>query len=192
MSDIIALFGPQQAGKSTASKSLVENHSYTKVSFADPLYAMLATLMGISTEEIRKLPKEEPREELEGKSIRQALQLLGTEWGRDMIGEGIWRNTCLRNIQKIVAGGGKVVIDDCRFMNEFEGLIDIGAVFVRIDREDLPEQSNPDHKSEQDWKHFSADATVVNTGGDLDLWIALAGKAILGALDASRRELVGS
>jgi len=184
MAQLISLFGPQQVGKSTTADSMVETLGYTKLSFADPLYAMAAVLADMSVKNLRKIDKEEPREEFEGQTLRRVLQTLGTEWGRDIIGRELWCNTCLRKAEALLDAGDKVVIDDCRFQNEYQGLRGLGAKFIRIVREDMPvEQSDPGHGSEVEWHSFKADGTVVNPSDGVVNWMQLAGKAALATLD---------
>jgi hypothetical protein len=60
--------------------------------------------------------KEQPVEWLGGKSPRQLLQSLGTDWGRDMVSATIWIDA----MQRLIAeqSSDVIIIDDCRFDNE--------------------------------------------------------------------------
>lgn len=183
MAELIALTGPQQVGKTTAASSLARNHDFVHLSFADPIYAMIAALMGVDIEEIRLLDKNEPRRELEGKNLRYALQTLGTEWGRKLVGKNLWLNNCILRAQKCMKHGKSVVVDDCRFLNEYQAIKQAGAKIVRLKREDMPPQTNPGHGSEVEWPKFDPDATVLNPSDGVKNWSTLAGKAILAALE---------
>lgn len=185
MSPLIALYGPQQVGKSTAAESLSKNHGYVRVSFADPLYRMLAGLLDIPFSSIKKLPKEVPMPELQGKTIRYALQTLGTEWGRNMIGGRLWVSTASRTIMNHLKDGQLVVVDDCRFLNEYYMLRDLGASFVELRRDYNLGQSNPKHGSEVEWKQFTADAQVTNLYVTGDGWLDGGADVILSALSKS-------
>lgn len=154
MSNIIVLCGPQRVGKSTAANALVRRYGFVRVSFADPLYDMLATLLCISLQELKQLPKHEPLDLLEGKTLRHALQTLGTEWGRNNISEELWNNIALRRIKFLQSKNVPVVVDDCRFYNEYESLRVLGAKSVLLTRDDLPPQVNTEHASETDWCKF--------------------------------------
>lgn len=184
MPRLIALCGPQGAGKSQAALSLVRNHGYTCISFADPLYRMLAALLSVSVEELRGMDKNRPMIELEGNSIRHALQTLGTEWGRSYIGGEIWVRTALREIQRRRSQGKLVVIDDLRFRNEYTHLRRVGCCMIKIDRPSAPDQVNPNHGSEVDWPSFVADSIVCNPGDGLGSWLSSAGSVILSAVGA--------
>lgn len=182
MVKLIALYGPQQVGKSTAAQSLVEHHNYTRVAFADPLYQMISALLG---RDARDVPKNLPMDELEGKTIREALQSLGTEWGRDLIGSELWVNTARRRITRLLGKGKKIVIDDCRFRNEYRALWHLSARFVRLSREDIPEQINIDHGSELEWQSFEPAVSIANPTDSAELWKSDSGQIILEALSGA-------
>jgi hypothetical protein len=182
MATIIALYGPQQVGKSTAALSLVEHHEFTRIAFADPIYRMVAALLNISMEAVRRLPKNEPMEALGGQTLRYALQTLGTEWGREKISQDLWISTARRSILDHAVPGRPVVIDDLRFDNEYAMLAEIGCLFVRLRRDGVPEQDNPGHASETAWAHFQSHAEVTNPPDGAANWARKAGEAILDAL----------
>lgn len=154
MSKIIAFYGQQQSGKSTAADAVSAWQGWLKVSFAQPLYNMVSALLGTDA---RFLDKEAPQESLQGKSLRYTLQTLGTNWGRKMIGEEIW----LHQMGRYFGKPFNVVIDDLRFRNEYDFLRQHGAVIVRIDRPDA-EAPDQTHDSEKDWSAFEPDYTLVN------------------------------
>ncbi|MGV1762806.1 deoxynucleotide monophosphate kinase family protein [Rhizobium rhizogenes] len=92
--------------------------------FAGPLKAMLAGFYracGLDDDEIhRKLEgdlKEEPCQHLCGKTPRHAMETLGTEWGRKLIGGNLWTNAWFAKVERTA---GPVVVDDVRFVNELE------------------------------------------------------------------------
>lgn len=183
MPDIIALCGPQQVGKTTAAQSLVDRFNFTRVAFADPLYDMVAALLRLPIHKVRQLPKNEPMALLEGRTLRHTLQTLGTEWGRNSIGNGIWVNAAIRRAVSLTQHGHRVVIDDCRFLNEYEALRAAGAKMVLLQRDDLPEQINVAHGSEVEWPTFPHfDARLTNSQESAANWSATAGKTILKAL----------
>lgn len=159
---IIAFYGPQQAGKSESAKAVASLPGWVRISFADPLYRMMSALLGTDA---RMLPKHEPCDGLCGKTLREGLQKLGTEYGRDMIGETIWLDAMDRELVKHAAAGAVgVVIDDLRFANEYGFLWQRNARFVRVERAGHMGCLNT-HASESDWVDFTADAVIVNDGG---------------------------
>lgn len=128
---VIALTGLAGSGKSTASKYLVEKHGYQLVKFAGPLKDMLRAI-GLSEAQIEGDLKETPCEWLQGKTPRQAMQTLGTQWGRDCIGPSFWIELWLRRVNLIIADGGSVVVDDCRFPNEADEIRKLGGVVWQL------------------------------------------------------------
>jgi hypothetical protein len=124
---IIGLYSPSAgSGKSEVAKRLCGVHGYTLVKFADPLKAMARGLfegMGISAGTIERMIegdlKEQPIPGLKSATPRQVMQTLGTEWGREAIEEDLWVKTGVKKAQSIIDAGGRVVIDDMRFPNEW-------------------------------------------------------------------------
>jgi len=87
---LIGLTGPAGSGKDTVARLLCEQHGFVQMAFADPLRAMLKAGLGLTDEELhRRDLKEAPLEWL-GKSPRQLLQTLGTEWGRQHVHPHLW------------------------------------------------------------------------------------------------------
>lgn len=181
---LIVLFGPQQSGKTSAADSLVTRARYTRMSFADPIYAMVAAMLQVTPEEVRRLPKDVPMPRLEGKTLRHALQTLGTEWGRSMLGEPIWLNTLVRRVKGLVSSGGKAVVDDCRFLDEYVAMEALGARFVRIRRASLS-RPRDGHPSEMEWRSFEPHAEVPNSAASAPAWALCAAGAILTALEGA-------
>lgn len=142
---LIAFTGLAGAGKTTAAMHLVKHRGFHRVRFAGPLKAMMAAL-GLDQTEIDGDRKELPCDLLCGKTPRQAMQWLGTEFGRNLIGPDLW----IRAWQAAVAAqpaGVPVVVDDCRFPNEADAIRVLGGTLVRIERPGAGTASV--HESEQ-------------------------------------------
>ena len=159
---IIALSGLAGAGKSTAAKHLSLVHGFTLVKFAGPLKRMLRSI-GLSDEELEGVRKEVPSELLCGRTPRHAMQTLGTEWGRDLIGPDFWVNLWEFTACEILAEEGKVVVDDCRFPNEAEKVRKLGGKIVTIQG---PRKIRSAHSSEQT---LHGDAVIFNDRSIYDL-----------------------
>jgi len=131
--DIIILTGQAGSGKSTIAAELAAQ-GYTVVKFAGPLKAMLRAL-GLSDAEIEGELKERPCAQLGGCTPRHAMQTLGTEWGRNLIDADIWVAAWQHAVRGVLASGGRVVVDDCRFRNELAAAMRLGGIAVRLVRD---------------------------------------------------------
>lgn len=158
---IIAIYGPQGAGKSPVAEAIASLPRWHRLSFAEPLYSMMSALLGTDA---RRLDKAKPYVKLCGKTLRHALQTLGTEWGRGMLGDTIWLHAMHTAIfRERASGAAGVVIDDLRFANEYQFLRQQGATIVRIEREGCTAPTlNQDHASEADWCDFRPCEVLTN------------------------------
>lgn len=143
---IIGFTGLAGSGKSTAADYLVKRHGFVRTRFADTLKGMMRVL-GLGDAEIEGHLKEVPCPILMGKTPRWAMQSLGTEWGRNCIDRDIWIALWQRTTCDILDHGGNVVVDDCRFDNEFRMLEKMDAKVCRIIRAGAGTAST--HVSEQ-------------------------------------------
>lgn len=161
---LVALTGAAGSGKSTATKFLVERHGYALVKFAGPLKDMCRAV-GMVEEQIEGSLKEEPSSLLQGKTPRQFMQHLGTEFGRDLIGPEFWVGIWSSRAKNILGPGGRVVVDDCRFPNEAEAIRRLGGMIIKLEgRGGIAGQ----HASEAGCGQH--DAVVVNDGGLVELY----------------------
>lgn len=169
----IGICGAAGAGKSTAAERLVARWRFNRVRFAAPLKAMLAAL-GLSAEQLDGDQKEEPTPLLLGRTPRQAMQWLGTEWGRNLLGPDFWIVAWQSAVER--AGGfyetGKgwdrlIVADDVRFANEAKAIRDRGGIIVRIERPGAGSSSGSGHASER--LDFVPDRIIHNRGNLAEL-----------------------
>ncbi len=164
----LSFFGPQQVGKSTIAKHLAEKFPdrFRYRNFAGPIYAMATAFYG------GELPaeKEAPNHLSGGKSLREFMQILGTEFGRDAIDKNVWANLLIDGVRKDNEKGLITVIDDCRFNNEYDMLSKIGALHIEVSREGHGPRGN--HKSEIEWQNFNRHLFIDNKGDGMDKYIA--------------------
>lgn len=165
---IIGLSGYATAGKDALGRFLVDDHGYVRYSFADVLreclYALnpVVDLMGGGFIRVRQIVDAIgwDRAKTENDEIRRLLQALGTEVGRNILGENLWVDAVFR---KIEANGDKlVVITDVRFPNEAHAVKDHGGYVVRIQRPGVTAIN--DHPSETSLDDWDFDYRVSNEG----------------------------
>jgi hypothetical protein len=96
---------------------------------------------------------------------RRVMQLLGTEWGRDMIGPEFWADVWRQSLTESAVehfGDILVVADDCRFINEATAIRAEGGIVCLINRSGAGSESGSDHSSER--MGFEPDVTIWNDG----------------------------
>jgi hypothetical protein len=171
---VVGLSGYAGSGKSAVAKYLVENHGFIRLSYASPIKKMIHALLreaGVGPVTIREMIdgklKEVPSDVLGGKTPRYAMQTLGTEWGRSLIAQDLWRSILLRRMNAELDRGHRVVIDDVRFHNESKFLMEHGRVF-RIER--FADQQMT-HISED--QSFPVDDIIANNGSLQELYAAI-------------------
>lgn len=115
---IIGLCGAAGSGKNAVAGILSILYGFKSLALADPLYDAVAAITGLTVKELqdRRL-KEQPIDWI-GKSPRQLLQSLGTEWGRGLVSESLWVDHLFRRLDGLTAAGVDAVVTDVRFDNE--------------------------------------------------------------------------
>ena len=195
---LIGVVGFISCGKGTVG-DLLEQRGFKIDSFAKPLKDACAVMFGWPRE-LLEGDTEESRQwrelddpfwsEKMGKkfSPRLALQLLGTEAGRDVFHKDIWVNSLLKR-----AGSDNVVITDVRFKNEIKFIQKNKGIVVRVKRGPEPEwyedailankgdryigwalakerlKRKRIHQSETDWVGSKFDFVIENDGSLEDL-----------------------
>lgn len=166
-SAIVGFCGLAGSGKTTLAEHLVQHHGFVRVPFAGPLKAMAAAF-GLTSAEMAGALKEEPCETLCGKTPRQFMQLLGTEFGRELIGAGLWvnawRRSAARYLEDALVDGVpfRIVCDDVRFGNEAAAIRALGGRVVMLMRRGAGSKSGFSHPSEA--LDFVPDKLIGNDG----------------------------
>jgi hypothetical protein len=150
---IIAISAKQGAGKTTLADALATSLSGCgRTRFAKALYEMHDAILSILG-----------RYGFERALDKRLLQLLGTEWGRQCVDENIWVKCLLAEAKRYEAAGMKyLIIDDCRFKNEFTALKEIGAVLIRLECDETSRKARCSQ-----WR----DTTTHQSEIDLDDWV---------------------
>lgn len=127
---IIGLTGFKGCGKSTVAEIMRDKLDYEIRSFAKPIKDMLK-VMGLTHEELYDSELKERVMPDFGKSPREIMQLLGTEFARNMIKEDVWVTALMRQLND----DENYVIDDVRFPNEAAAIHAKGGKVVRVVRD---------------------------------------------------------
>jgi hypothetical protein len=196
---IIGLVGFIGSGKGSTADILVERHDFFKESFANSVKDSCAAVFGWDramlegdTPESRAWREQSDKwwSEKFGKefSPRLALQLMGTEAGRDVFHPDLWVHTAMRRCEQ--APWNSYVIADVRFPNEIFQIRKSGGFVFRVRRGKDPDWFNeirnyeyddetlstfmgneiPNlHYSEWAWTNCEFDGTINNDYGILEL-----------------------
>lgn len=188
---LIGIGGLLRSGKDTVADHLVEHHGFVKMGMSEPLNdAMLTLNPWISLDHhVWDIPfeggpvniwwrrgqtvKYQALHEWAGytkakeqKEVREFLQLLGTDVGRNMISDTVWVDIAQRNAVAHLKAGRSVILTGMRFPNELTMIEKAGGATVWVDRS-APDLITPGgsvagtyaHASEnsvrpQDFKHI--------------------------------------
>lgn len=163
---LVGICGAAGAGKDTVADRICQHHKFTKYSFAHPIKEACKQIFGWDERHLFGELKEviDPQY---GVSPRQALQTLGTEWGRKLINEDIWTqaaevkfwNLKEGSISKIISG---LVIPDVRFENEAQMIRRNGGLLIHVQRDSAPKIR--DHPSEDGVVFVKGDVHIDNSG----------------------------
>jgi len=158
---IIGICGAAGAGKDTAALRL-RDHGFFRVAFADPIYGMIAAMTGMTVEELSDRDRKEQEIPWLGKSPRQLLQSLGTEWGRQHVSEDVWVRIALRTARIARLS----VIPDVRFDNEAKAVRAAGGSVWRVVRPGVSclDASSARHSSERGISPELIDELILNDG----------------------------
>lgn len=164
---IIGLTGCARSGKDTAAEGL-RQVGWVRIGFADAVRQMALAIDPLVTMagglRLRALVDEVGWEEAkQNPDVRRLLQNIGTEAGREVIGENVWVDIVARKIRAAeLSGIPGVVITDCRFPNEIEFIKNSGGHVVRIVRPGVGPVNG--HASETAADGIDADWTLDNDG----------------------------
>jgi len=158
---LIGLAGPAGCGKDLVASMIPDAH---RISFADPLYAGLAAMLGLPESQLRDREwKEEPITH-RIPSPRRLLQTLGTEWGRQTIHPEIWVELAFWRWEAAAARGQRViVVPDVRFPNEAAAIREQGGEVWLVHRPEIAPVAG--HSSEAGIDLRLIDRLVVNSSG---------------------------
>lgn len=177
---IFGLTGRAGAGKDSVADYL-EQYGVCRCKLATPLYEMVSAMTGLTVEQLmdRNL-KERPIPGI-GKSPRQLLQSIGTDWGRAKVGDDVWIKSLDARTRQLRGMGYSIVITDVRFDNEAQWVRDNGGAVWEVVR---PHHDTGcigeavHHASEAGIDPLLVDRTIVNDGTLKDLGDAVAEAAL--------------
>lgn len=164
---LIGLTGFAGSGKDTLADSLIELFGFTKYSLANPIKRGIETLFSLDSGIWDRHRKEEVIPFL-GVSPRRLAQTLGTEWGREIVGDDVWLKAAEAYIREHDPDEERAwVIPDVRFDNEAAWVRAHGGLVVHIERPNV--RAVETHSSESGVSADLIDLSIVNDGSIQDL-----------------------
>lgn len=156
---LIALYSStMQSGKTEIAKYLERKYNFKKMKFAfgikQMIYVFISPFVLDAKEYIEGSKKNEIIPVI-GKTSRYLQQTLGSEWGRDLVGNDIWINCLDARRPK----NKDVVIDDMRFENEFEYIKNNNGICIKVV---TGSHKTVDHRSENRLNNFEFDYVIYN------------------------------
>ncbi len=173
---IIAISGKIGSGKSTVG-DIFEREGFVLDSFAKSVKDICCILFGYDRDTIEgsTLNSRIWRESIDKKHTnllkrdftpRDAMVLVGTEFGRNMVHPNIWVNTLFNRYDK----NTNLLITDLRFPNEYEEIKKRGGIVIRINRSN---ENSSNHISECALDNHNFDYVINNDGTLYDLEISV-------------------
>lgn len=165
---IIGITGRKFNGKDTLGNYLVNNFSYKKLSYADPIKDITRILFGFNEEQLYGSLKETIDDNW-NTTPRNIMQFLGTEIFRKQmnqvipnIGEDFWIKYLEVKMTNLLKENPnqKFVICDVRFPNEVESIKKLGGTVIRVKRE--LSTNNDLHESEKYIESLDVDFEIIN------------------------------
>lgn len=161
---IIGLTGAAFCGKDTVGAYLARSYHFSTLAFADPIRDMLMTGLNLNHRVFRTENKETAIDWL-GKSPRQLMQTLGTDWGRGMVSQSLWIDRMQQRIAAHAAVySADIVITDVRFTDEAELITRLGGEVWRIVRPETDTTHHCGHISESGQSAITPRLTLINDG----------------------------
>jgi hypothetical protein len=165
---VIGIAGKKLAGKSTLAHYLRTRSGFKDIAFADPLYDAAGVMFGQDFRGLywQQRKDTEPVPGAGGKTLRQILQTLGTEWGRHMLHNDVWVERLDSRIRQSVVqasrqGSARIVIQDVREENEVAWVRQYGTlIHIRNPRTEV----HDGHSSEDGVDPSLAALCLLNDG----------------------------
>lgn len=174
---VIGMGGKLRAGKDAVADRLVEVHGFKKLGMSDVLNEAMLLIDPIvhptghivgTVQPLRYSEIVERYGYVEAKTrpeVRRLLQKLGTEVGRNMLGENVWVNALARKIDDHLYADQSVVVTGIRFPNELAMIRQFAGEGLWVDRPGLDSDSPAStHASENGVSAEDFDRIITNDG----------------------------
>lgn len=167
MKKLIGITGKAGSGKDTVAAYLGQAFNFQSVAFADPIRDGMRGMLGLEDKHFQHPGKEAVLPEF-GKSPRQMMQTLGTQWARDCVNKDLWLILAAKKVKALHFEGFNVAVTDVRFNNEADYIRASGGSIWHVSRDGA---STPHaHSSEAGVFFEGSDKTLDNNGSLYSLY----------------------
>lgn len=153
---LVGIAGPARSGKNEVAKYLQKYHAFHEDSFAAPIRKCLMDILGLPFEKYEEV-KQAPQAVFGGKTCREFMQKMGTEFGREMIYDNIWVDSCIVRMSAFE----RAAISDVRFDNEANAIRERGGYIIHVDRPSIRIEQSA-HVSEKGIDPSLIDFSILN------------------------------
>lgn len=173
---IIGIIGPKGSGKSTLANIIKEQYKYEILSFASTVKDISSIIFGYDREllegstiesRIWRETVDKNWSQILNKDItpRITLQIIGTEFGRNILGQNIWVEVLKNKIfnQDLNQNYKNVIISDIRYENEAQFIRNNKGILIRVSKSNSESQSEI-HSSEIELYDINEDYIIENNG----------------------------
>jgi hypothetical protein len=168
--NLIGIHGPLNGGKDTVAnyiiamdKTISGPPKWKRYAFANPVKRASQIIFGFSDEQLEDRVLKEAVDEFWGVTPRRMFQLLGTEFGRQMIRDDIWIKRAELEVKKNAAEGFRTIITDVRFQNEADWVrSQPDSILIYIMVPNLVRDEKYQHASEAGITHEEGDFVIRN------------------------------
>lgn len=134
---IYGMTGAKFSGKDTVGNAIIAARNKAgrrteRVLFAGALKDACCAMFGWTREQLEDYDFKETPEPITGKTPRMILQLMGTDFGRDMLHPEIWLRLLAAEVERMTVNGITPVITDVRFENEADFVRKLGGTLIHV------------------------------------------------------------
>jgi len=167
---IIGVHGPLNGGKDTVAnyiiamdKTISGPPKWRRYAFAKPIKDACKVLFDFTQDQLEDRFLKETIVEFWGFSPRKAMQLLGTEYGRDMLRKDIWIKRAELEVKNNHSEGLGTIITDVRFQNEADWIrAQPNASLIYLEVPNLVRDEKYQHASEAGISRADNDTVIIN------------------------------
>jgi len=168
--NLIGVHGLLNSGKDTVANYIIHmmkpisfQSQFKPYAFAKPIKEACKVLFGFSDLQLNDRVLKEAVDEFWGFSPRKAMQLMGTEFGRDMLRKDIWIKRAEMEAANNLQVGFSTIITDVRFQNEADWVRSqpsSALIYIKAPGLVLDEKYN--HGSEAGITEEASDLVIIN------------------------------